>query len=791
MTGWSASVNVQVCYVICVGGSGFYSDTNGGTSMEFEDIDGDGKPDQVLKVQGDGNIYAKLNQTGKTNLLKAVHRPLGSTINLDYQRVGNFVQLASTPQIDMPENQWALASASIDDGRSNSYANTFDYSGLTQINGQSIGSRLYDRAEREDLGYERVHLTRGAVSFSGSNIGDGSQKDSFFFNQDYYRRGLPLLDLDSDSSGRLLRGTSVTYAVPLTTLPLQTGSFFPAESQRRTLLYDKSAGFTVSSVSSSVLAGQTPPAAKFKLETRQFDAQGNLIDMVDAGDEQVATDDVEYKISYATDPTGAYVIKPSEIDAFPTGNPSALLRKRLATYNPGTGTLATLTSIVSGGKVPGSGTPGTVYNQASAIYKFTYDSFGNLFTYVDPTGYTLQYTYDPTAQTYRTRIDDKSFGYFSTATYDLRFGTLQQSNDINGQPETYSRDIFGRLCSVRGPDDQTSSDATITMSYGVASSSCPNGPAAGAAFPPYGVTRHKDVQHSGDPIDTVTFVDGLGRVIQTKKDIDRDQAGNGTVVTGMSVSGQVLFDGRGGLASQAQPSFLQTPTTTFVAAPNTLNATTHLYDELNRQTSMTIPDSTGGITTSTAYTINSNGLGDGRAWELTTVTDPDVNNHLTYADARGNRVAVQEFNTVGTATTLTTLTTKYAYDPVDQLLSVTDAKGNVTSAAYDTVGELVTLISPDSGQIDSRFDLAGNLKEKQTPVLQPPTRSSRTTTRSIVCRGLRTRRRRRSPTPMAARRRPETLTATWRDELSRWRLTTAARHEPMITWGTSTRPRQR
>jgi RHS repeat-associated protein len=724
MAGWSASVNFQFCFFVCIGGSAFYSRSNGGLNMGFEDIDGDGRPDQVLKVEGDGNVYAKLNQAGKTNLLKTVHRPLGSTINLDYERVGNFVQLTTTPQVDMPNNQYALASVTIDDGRSNSYTNSFDYSELAPGGGlEPFGSRFYDRGEREELGYGRVHMVRSAVDFQGDSIGDGSQVDTFYFNQDYYRRGLPQLDVESDASNRLIKGSSVTYAAPPATpqppmAPDRTVSFFPAESQRRTLFFEKAGGFSVPALAATVQAGNTPAAPKVKLETRTFDGQGNLTDLVDAGDEQTSADDVEYKISYATDPTGAYIIKPTEIDAFPAGNPSALLRKRLVTYNPGTGTTATLTNIVSGGKVPGSGTPGTVYNQASAINTYTYDAFGNLLTSVDPTGYTLQYTYDPTAQTYRTRVDDKSFGYFSTATYDLRFGTLQQSNDVNGQPVTSTRDIFGRVCSVRGPDDQATSDATITMTYGVVPSSCPNGPAPGTAFPAYAVTRHKDVQHSGDPIDTVTFIDGLGRTIQTKKDADVDESGNGTVSTGMAVSGLTTFDGRGRVARQAQPNFLNTPTTTFVAVPNTANATTYQYDEIDRQLNETVPDGAGGIITSTAYTISTNGLGDDRTWLQTTVTDPDGNEHLSYADSRGNRVGVQEFNTIGTATALSTLTTTYGYDPLDQLLSVTDANGNVTTSAYDTVGRTVTLTSPDSGQLESRFDLAGNMKEKQTPVLR-------------------------------------------------------------------------
>jgi YD repeat-containing protein len=70
------------------------------------------------------------------------------------------------------------------------------------------------------------------------------------------------------------------------------------------------------------------------------------------------------------------------------------------------------------------------------------------------------------------------------------------------------------------------------------------------------------------------------------------------------------------------------------------------------------------------------------------------------------------------ATSLSTLTTKYAYDPIDELLSVTDAKGNVTSSGYDTIGQMVTLTSPDAGQMEYRYDLAANLKEKQTGVLR-------------------------------------------------------------------------
>src|SRR5262249_1391518 len=93
--------------------------------------------------------------------------------------------------------------------------------------------------------------------------------------------------------------------------------------------------------------------------------------------------------------------------------------------------------------------------------------------------------------------------------------------------------------------------------------------------------------------------------------------------------------------------------------------------------------------------------------------------------SRGNRIAVREVNFIGQAAppaVPTLLTTVYGYDALDQLLTVTDAKGNVTSTVYDTVGQMVTLTSPDAGRTEYRYDLGGTLREKQTPVLRQQSR---------------------------------------------------------------------
>lgn len=53
---------------------------------------------------------------------------------------------------------------------------------------------------------------------------------------------------------------------------------------------------------------------------------------------------------------------------------------------------------------------------------------------------------------------------------------------------------------------------------------------------------------------------------------------------------------------------------------------------------------------------------------------------------------------------------KYGYDGLDQVTSVTDPRNLVTAYAVDGLGNQTALDSPDTGHIDSTYDLAGNRK---------------------------------------------------------------------------------
>ncbi len=58
-------------------------------TLRLEDIDGDGGPDHVIKVNGNAQVFARLNKGSKANLLRRVVRPLGGSFELDYRREGN------------------------------------------------------------------------------------------------------------------------------------------------------------------------------------------------------------------------------------------------------------------------------------------------------------------------------------------------------------------------------------------------------------------------------------------------------------------------------------------------------------------------------------------------------------------------------------------------------------------------------------------------------------------------------------------------------------------------------
>ncbi len=627
--------------------SGQIDGNGGGMQLTFQDLDGDGLPDHVLKKRDDPTVYVKLNQAERANLLTSVQRPLGGSLALGYERQGNKVGTSTDGQrkVDMPSAQWVLSTVTENDGRGNSYTTRYNY----------FDESYQDRGERESYGYARVKTTRP----------DGSTIDRRYSNQDFYQRRLLTREELADSAGRVFRVTTNTYDPR----PLGPGSVFPARVRQDTSFYEGTGSARVNTA-----------------ETWDYDSFGNVVAYRDTGDAG-ANDDAVASASYYVDPQ-TYVIQPSHLEV--RDGAGRLLRERRGTYNA-LGDLVQLEHVLVGGNAPDTGAPYT--GNRNATWTFTYDSVGNLATSTDASGYTSTFTWDPAAQTWPAQVTD-SFGYTSRYTWNLKHGKVEETIDKNNWPLRQSYDGFGRLVSVVGPNDSAASP-TLTFEYNH------------TANPAWAVAHHKDAVRT-DSIDTAVFVDGLGRILQTKDDTELDQGsgGSGTSTrTGMRVSGRVEFDALGRLAAQGQPVFDTGAATAFVNVP-LQNPTRYTYDVLDRVIEARFPH---GATTRMEYGFSTF---DGVDVHSHNRVDPNGRSTLFYADVQGNVIGVRQTNTVRGVST--PLLTRYDYDALDQVTAVTDPHGHVTVADYDTLGHNVVIDAPDSGRTELRYTPAGDLGAKIT-----------------------------------------------------------------------------
>jgi RHS repeat-associated protein len=727
------------CWGFEVGVGGGHTST--GSEMRFEDIDGDGAPDQVLKLgspvlnvgSGDPTVYVRKNPAAGSasqgvNLLVSVANPLGGTINLTYARLGHVVDAANG--VDMPHQQLVLAGVDVNAGAPGfeRHSTSVDYSVNFVAHRASPGepSGFYSRKDREFLGYSQVRTFQN----------DGKEVDRQYDNQSYERRHLLLSEITRDFSGTtpvLFRKTVRTYDTRPVTLPNTStvipGVAFPALTSEQTLFYD------------GAQTNNEGAFVKSMTLRHDYDDAGNPIRFDDFGDDAVGSDDVHYVIGYQNVPInvpGAFTFpRPNLVVACSVSVPVApnaicsdanVLRRRSAGYSTAHGEMTNLTDTLFGGKDPATGAVRTIGSQ-NPSWSFTYTPTGNLKTSTDPNNYELTYTYD-SVETHIASITD-SFGYASQRFYNP-LGDLTDTIDVNGQGEHIDYDPFGRAQQFCGPSDVISTGSTIspfscpvqpTISFGYAIK--PGGSTNTAPF--FAVTRHKDLgrtnNSNSDTLDTVIFVDGLDRVRQTKKDASVDG------VDGRIVSGQVKFDVVGRVFQEGFPIFeagppVATPTLTSFAFGRP--AKTYAHDVLDRVRRIDAPDDNGkgvgtdGLPIVTTMIDYNNKLLDGQTQLTKTTQDPLGKLRTQYVSPRGDILAVSEQNRLGNSTSLTLLTTRYTYDPLSQLIQVQDASanGNLTTAAYDSLGHMVKLVSPDAGQTEWRYDVAGKLVAKETANLR-------------------------------------------------------------------------
>ncbi|MEV6107918.1 SpvB/TcaC N-terminal domain-containing protein [Streptomyces sp. NPDC051940] len=604
----------------------------------LRDINGDGFADH-LASDSDGQLTVAANRTGRTNLLKSVTRPLGSRFDLAYAEAGN--------TYDQPGHQWVMSQVKIDDGLTGDGPSV-------QTHTYRYENGVYDRLNREFLGYGKVVTqdrdTDSTVYRTAERTYDTSG---------YHTRGLLTRETVADGAGRRFTETVHTYE----SRSLGSDSVFPmlVRTDRRWF------------------EGQDQPGKQTRVD-RAYDDAGNLSREIDYGDVGDA-DDTDTAIGYS-DCADTHVL--GVPDAIEVRGGGTVMRSRDSAVDCATGLVTRHRALAADG--------------TASVTDLTYHDTGTIASVTGPANhrgqrFQLSYGYDDTTGTYTVQTRD-SFGYVSTSAYDLRFGVPTRVTDVNNQELRTTYDAVGRVTSVTGPHDLGAGRPTIAFSYHP------------QASVPYAVTRHLDRTAAGtvraDTIDTVTFTDGLGRVVQTKKDA---RVGGQDVMT---VSGRTVYDAFGRAAQQYYPTTeAKGPANEELSTGFDAVAPTALtHDVLDRTIRTRLPD---GTESATGYGFGADRAGD-RRFEVVT-TDAKGIATRTFNDVRQQTTAVLE---PGAKTGDQGAWTSYGYDALGMLTRVTDDKNNVTTSSYDNLGRRVETVSPDAGRTTTTYDPADNVVRKVT-----------------------------------------------------------------------------
>ncbi|HLO56875.1 MAG TPA: RHS repeat-associated core domain-containing protein [Saprospiraceae bacterium] len=642
------------------------------TKKSIEDYDGDGYPDFVQQYD-DGKLTVRHSKIGRTNKLKSIKTPFGAEYTVDYK--------VSQPTYDMPNGKYVMSETKVTD----LYA-TANEGVPTVTKRYAYHNGRYDRRERDFYGYEYVRT----MDVEGENL--YRQNIVKYNNSSYYLNGVVLENIIVKGSN----GVTITPAAN----SLQKDVIEVANSGIFTKTINQYEVRLPEIANTPWTMGGTPPdgndydiggtkghGAAFAVQTQgttqihelgtgiveqtqsfTYDPFNRVTSVTYAGSGNAYTTNILYFPNYSV---ADVLTIPHQIEVI-SGN---AVRKRVVPLsggiNPETGDILKIHVYYTASQ----------YNETS----MTYYTNGNLHTITypqDQDGMPLvrTYLYDVDVSQFVTNVSD-NFLFQSSSTYDPKYGNMLTATDITGSIMSYTYDAKGRNTSIKGPKDP---NYTINMSYTVNSSG-----------KSYATTEHYDQDNPGDPIKTITIVNGLGEPVQVKKDVEIYTSSGYT--DGMSVSGNVTKDAFGRALVQFHPAFEAGAGSTSYVVTNTLTASS-TYDELDRVKTAT---DAAGTTITNTYAVDNGAL-------KTTTSIPQsggvtmVNESYQDLDKR----IIRKVNN-GKAV-------DFLFDGIGQLLTVTDEDGNTTESEYDVAGRRTKWTHPDAGESNYTFDDLGRMKTMTT-----------------------------------------------------------------------------
>lgn len=641
----------------------------------LQDVDGDGYLD-IVESDKESELKVTRSAIGRTNMLKSVVNSLGGTFTLDYEH--------TDPTYGLPGGKWVMSELTVDDGIRD------DGPAMTTAFEYRNGRR--DRHEREFLGFGEV-ITKNLDTEQGNALYRQAVEEYDVAN--YYVQGNLTNTSVQDAAGNkytetkneydgyylTANGDNYTFTAQSNLCSDRASAFVPLRYTAN-LQYEGTADGMITSEAWNeyYLTGHHG-----ELKSYKYSDKGTL------GEDGNGSFDYQTAIQYTSN--NAKNILGLPVNVTVTGGDGTVYHNVSATYN--TNYPNHLTQIT---QQLGNGT---------AVTDYKYDAYGNITQKTLPENAEGQrmwykYRYEPEMNMYVERVED-AFGYRSEAgNFDYRYGIALERRDLNNFYYETDIDNLGRITGVRGPNElATGVPYIIAFEYQPKATFNENGITA----PAYAVTKHYDIQHPEDDIETVTFVDGFGRPVQVKKDGTVTDVANGSASSAenvMIVSGRNVYDAFGRVAKTYYPTTEPLGNkAAFNKSFDNVTPTITAYDVLDRAIKVTLPDN---AETKTTYSLerSSHAL-------VTSVEDALSNVQTTHTSGSGKTLkSIQESGPDGA------IATTFEYDGIQRLVRVTDADGNVTTSTYDMGDRRTEVNHPASGKTTFTYDALGNVTSKQT-----------------------------------------------------------------------------
>ena len=619
-----------------------------GSRAELMDVDGDGLPDYVTSTL-ESNMTVRFNKTGKCGLLRQVRNLGYGSFTVDYAYV--------TPTYDHPQGQWVMSECHVSDSHDGFVPFGEEApSGPESYSTFSYRNPRYDRYERTSLGFDTVitvqHLKEDNGDFTPYRLVTEGYR-----NGSYLLRGRKSSESVSDLQGH--RYEETLYDVTL--VDMEHGTVAGSEDCPRV------AWPQVEKTIVNHYEGHDTPRQTSAI-SMQYDNHRNVVLYINWGDTNYTGDELRMEMHYLGGQPRNLVSLRDSVVVRGGRHPGAPVLRLSGCSFDALGRLLSRRDYSSA--------------SASSASSFTYDIYGNLASATLPPNNNGQrmlytYTYDALLRTYPTGISD-SLGRHSSAAYSIRHGKPVEVTDVSGNTVKYLLDTLGRIVSVTAPDELAAGVPYTWM--------------AEYMGPRVALTHHYDPQHPADPVTTVTFCDGWGRVLQVKKDVAID----GHPM--MTASGATTLDALGRAVMQYDPAE-EAPGSDIAINTGcvTTRRTETTYDILDRAVACTTYHGGSTLVTSLAVDYVSQ---DGRSLMRSVATDPLGRSTTTLADALGRTLS---------STDALGGTTGFVYDALGQLLESHDPEGFATAYTYDLMGRLTQRVHPDAGTTGFAYDPAGNL----------------------------------------------------------------------------------